>query len=462
MHPADFAQGEPRLFDLTADWPLLQRRYASLGPSEPLDWIFDHARSLGAATALLEHQYLDRDYGDEYRQFYAKTFRWIPDRCERLHFWDRRERYLGYSSLRPIKGRPVGRTMLVPGPEFEDDVSCVAESSASPYGHRNLVSAFPYISQDRQYGRCAHAVVWMIARYHHLRYGMPERFISEIVEAAAAAEFERTLPSDGLTDDQVGAAFRCLDIAAARYSIGGRYGLAREDLEAKLRRYLNSGIPLALATPRHLTAIIGAGYEGGELQVIGCDDECGGYVRRPICFPTDAEAEGSADEEDGDGRDFWEMLFVPLPGRIYAPYEEIERAVLIELGHLTKRFVSPGLIGKRRLRLREYVTEVRDYKAKLRSRGMDSVVAEAHAQVPSGRWLWVCEIQDADLAATNPKCVLGEIAVDATSDGHDLVFLFANLPGVRVSWTGPRRARQAIPVSTRSFAPYLTGTVLNI
>jgi hypothetical protein len=455
VHPADFGRGEPRLFDLPHEWNQLERRYAGLGPSPPLDWVFGHVRSLGAARALLEHQYLDRDYRDEYRQFYAQTYRWIPDRCERLHFWSPRQRYLGYTSLRPIAGRPVGRTMLAPGPAFEEDVSCVALTSASPYGHRNSLAAFPYISQDRQYGRCAHAVIWMIAHYHHLRYGSPQRFMSEIVEAAASAEYERVIPSEGLSDDQVGAALRSLGLGAVQYPIGGEGGISREDLDDTLRRYLNSGMPLALATPGHLTVIIGAGYERGELQVIGCDDEHGVYVRRPVRFPSDDAREG---EED---RDTWEMHFVPLPGRIYVPYEEIAEPIQAELGDLAG-YIPPALLADRPIRLREYVVEVRDYKARLRDRGLDPRIAEAHAQVPSARWLWVCEVQDAELAQGTPRCVLGEIAVDATSDRDDLIFLFANLPCIRASWPGPGRRREVICEPHARPRPYLTGTALNL
>jgi len=458
VHPADFGLGEPRLLDLPREWATIERRYKPLGPSSPLEWVFEHVRSLGASVALLEHQYLDRDYRDEYRQFYAKTFRWIPDRCERLHFWTRRNRYLGYVSLRPIAGRPVGRTMLAPGPEFEDDVSCVAAGSASPYGIRNTIEAFPYISQDRQYGRCAHAVIWMIAQYHHLRFGAPQRFMSEIVSAAASVEFGRVVPSDGLTDDQVGAALRYLDLGALQYGIGEEDDLTQSDLEKTLRRYLNSAMPVALATPGHLTAVIGAGYERGRLEVISCDDEHGVYMRRPIRFPTAEERSGEAEKDS----DVWEMLLAPLPGRIYAPYEEVEKPILEELADLAARFTAPDLLGERRTRVREYVAEVRDYKARLRSRGLPQAVADAHAQVPSARWLWVVELQDAELAKRSPECVLGEIVVDATSDRDDLVFLYANLPGTRISWPGPRRNRQVVRVPAAGVQPYLTGTALNL
>jgi hypothetical protein len=111
--PAGFPAGGPRLFELAEEWPQLKERYASLGPSETLDWVYTHMGNEKATHALLEHEYIDSDYRDEYANFYIKVFRNLPDRGERLHFWAE-QRYLGYCSIRPVYGQPVCRTMLDP------------------------------------------------------------------------------------------------------------------------------------------------------------------------------------------------------------------------------------------------------------------------------------------------------------------------------------------------------------
>ena len=91
--------------------------------------------------ALLESGYIDEDYRDEYINFYAKTYRELPLRCERLHFFKGIEEYLGYIVLRPIIGRPVCRTMLRPPARLDAHVSCTATYSTTPWGvngHRFL------------------------------------------------------------------------------------------------------------------------------------------------------------------------------------------------------------------------------------------------------------------------------------------------------------------------------------
>ncbi|MGO8906829.1 MAG: hypothetical protein ACLQMH_14600 [Solirubrobacteraceae bacterium] len=451
MLPAHFPAGGPRLFDLSQEWPALKQRYACLGPSATLDWIYQHVDRQGATEALLEHEYIDGDYRDEYANFYIKVFRNLPDRGERLHFWAR-ERYLGYCSIRPVYGQPVCRTMLDPGSELEDAVSCVVDARAHPYGHELHVPAFPFISQDRQYGRCAHAVLWMISHYHHLLHDTPARTMSDIVKAAAEHELERTVPSRGMTEEQVGATLRRIDLAAVKYRVRDENGDARLDrteVTALVRRYLNSRLPLVLATPGHLTAIIGGSLRGNALQVVRCDDERGAYCPQGI-------------DLDAASKERWMVIFVPLPGRIYLLGEDVDRPARQSLAELMghPEFDRPVLSG-RTLRFREYVVDSRRYKEGLQQRGLPAETVQAHLQVPCPRWIWVLEVQDANIARQGVPCTLGEIAIDATSDGDYPQFLLANLPGLRASWRAHDVDPTVLPDSS-AFAPYMSGTALTL
>jgi hypothetical protein len=98
-----------------------------------LDRVWELCDEHGVDEMLLEREYIDADYRDEYSHFYASTFRRLPDRCERLHFYAS-GRYVGFAVMRPILGRPVCRTMIAPPPALVDSVSCVASVLASPYG----------------------------------------------------------------------------------------------------------------------------------------------------------------------------------------------------------------------------------------------------------------------------------------------------------------------------------------
>ena len=76
-------------------WAKLKLRYRWLGDPKALTRVF-HVVGGEATLALVERDYVNADYRDEFANFYAQTFRALPDRCERVHFFDQgRQRYLG-------------------------------------------------------------------------------------------------------------------------------------------------------------------------------------------------------------------------------------------------------------------------------------------------------------------------------------------------------------------------------
>lgn len=71
------------------------------------------------------------------------------------------------------------------------------------------------------------------------------------------------------------------------------------------------------------------------------------------------------------------------------------------------------------------------------------------------------ELQDRSAAAAGRTCVLGEIAIDATSDRWDPNLLFANLPGLALSWADGRAVPDAFATSQRIGEMYDTGAALH-
>lgn len=452
MIPQDFAATEPRRFTLPEELSKIEERYAPLGPSTTLDEVFKHVMGQGAVSALLEHEYVDGDFRDEYANFYIRVFRRMPDRCERLHFWSP-DRYLGYCSIRPVEGQPVCRTMLDPGDDVYDAVSCLVPARANPYGQPLTVEAFPFISQDQQYGRCAHAVLWMISHYHHVVHDTPSRSMSDIVNAAAEDEVERVVPSRGLTEEQTGATLRRIGLAAVKYKVFGDDGdVQLGDAQDLVLAYLNSRIPVALGKPGHLTALIGARrLSNGGVEFIRSDDEEGPYCLQKF-------------DVDQDSEDRWTVLYVPLPGRIYLLWEEVRHAAqkkLVEVASRPEAVRDP--FEGRRVRFRSYVVDSRDYKTDLPDRGLPGDVADRHLLVSCPRWIWVTEVQDEDLAEAGEPSCLGEIAIDATSNARSPHFLFANFPGLSATW---RFDREEPEVRQQDYDPetmvYETGTALGL
>lgn len=449
MLPDDWADGSlgPRRFDLSSEWGELEGRYSGLGPDNALEANFGLVRDEGATVALLEREYIDADYRDEFANFYATTFRALPDRCERLHFW-RESTYLGFLVVRPIKSRPVCRTVLASPDDLTGYISCLPEAVARPYAGRLSVQGFPFISQDFQYGVCAHAAIWMIAMYHHLALQSPRRFISDIVKAAGTrAEVGRLVPSAGLSVEQVGTALRELGLPVLVYDPDDLP--TQQTPEKVVMRYLDSHLPVALVWKDHMTVLIGYGRRKDDsLFFVHADDNYCAY--RKISVGTDADL--------GD----WKALLIPLPGRIYLSGESAEvvaRRVfdLYSATEAMKQLFAQWDRGD--TRLRSYVVKAGEYKLRLRARGLPDEVIASHALVSTSNWIWVVEQQHTESAKNGRRCVIGEIAVDATSDRLDVNPLFANMPGTCLTWYSPDE--NPIRRATSQAALYETGTALH-
>lgn len=343
--------GGSRDFDLRDGLEELRETIAHLGleVTTALGDILEKIEGLKATSALLEVEYVDPDYRDEFVHYYAFTYRSLPTRCARLHFFRRRDggdHYLGFCVLRPIGEHPVCRTMIVPPDELERYVSCTVSTTVHPLGRELQVRGFPFMEQDAQYGSCAHASIWMVSLYHHLAHGAPRRLMSDITRGAAArTELLRTAPSQGLSKVQVGAALQHLGLDPIVYDTAVLG--ARSSIAAAACRYLNSALPVILATPGHATVLVGYGRD---VDVLLSDRGSDSVPELPLG-----------------------------------------------------------------LRVRTYVMRAREYKVGIEKRGLSEDLREIYRVVGTPSWVWVVELQDVALAQASQRCVIGEVAFDATS-----------------------------------------------
>jgi hypothetical protein len=502
----------PVVFDLRDHgWLALMPRYAGMGPAPVLNCVFETVAKECPTHARLESGYIDEDFRDEYANFYAKTYRELPSRCERLHFFDEpNDAYLGYVILRPIIGRPVSRTMLAPPAELRPHVSCTARGTATPWGVKLEVQGFPFISQDAQFGSCAHAAIWMVALYFHRRFRAPRYHLSDLADSASRhQDVLPAQPSGGLTGRQISAVLHDLNMTPVIYRIDESLPDRAESIAC---RYLNSGLPVILLneTERlgHSKVLVGYGRDEKGLFFVHHDDQKGPYrTTRNLLIGGDDEG---GEEPAGDGgpaeqpqaqtadhppptpsavaqggepraldtpeataasRHGNDRLVIPMPGRIYLSGEAAERWAAVIFKQLIEEQLKEGneqleplLDGLREggpLRLRCYATESSEYMVALRARQPVSEVVNWHVGIPVSHWLWIVELQSRAAAAESTKCVLGEVAIDATSDEQWVNPLFGNLPGVVFFW--PSLGDDIdVAASGQDLTPYATGCALHV
>ena len=187
----------------------------------PFDEIIRKLIDLQCEEVLLELDYIDRDYLNEFSAFYSRCFKSYEKRCLRLHFFDKeladdakgdfgkysKTSYLGFVVLRPTDCNIVGRTMLKADPTSESRfITCTTKCSSHILGEQFGVDAMPFIQQDTQVGACAHAALWMLVRYMSKRFNLREFLPAEINKLAKShLQLGREYPADkdGLTSEQI-------------------------------------------------------------------------------------------------------------------------------------------------------------------------------------------------------------------------------------------------------------------
>ncbi len=316
------------------------------GNSRPLENILDMLKRppLSCKTAVFEHDYVDKDYLDEFSAFYCKAFKVYPPRCVRILFFGEdltgkeplqlhaySESFLGYVVLRPTDLQRVGRTLLRPPIQDKNNefIHCLAEFETHVYGDCFEVSAMPFVQQDTQVGACAQASLWMLARYMSRRFGYRQYLPSEInVLAKSNLAMGRHFPaSSGLTPYQVLDALQGMDFPAVIYDrsnidacslhINAAYPIKADGHNAHDRylkeldnqrtakladityRYIESALPVIIGTSDHALVVIGHTYKHtvddakAAIQRIPDffvnNDNTGPYIRIPI-FPTSASS----------------------------------------------------------------------------------------------------------------------------------------------------------------------------
>lgn len=347
--------------------------------------ILKYAREfLGCQSVLVEEKYIDRDYRDEFSHLYSKMFKRFDSYCQRLHFFKARisdenevitkdNNHLGYSGyvvIRPIDVGKVGRTVLAAyrNNPTKDYPLCASDFESHLLGRKFNVCGTPFIQQDTMVMCCAHAAIWMAARYMHQEFGFPECLPYEISENASRyfTLSPRVLPTEGLFSSEIANALTNMGYSPTMHSKPKRAffdttkeyqrNLKRWDPARFIYRYIESKIPVIALFPGHAATIIGHTFEHTRWQRLSNKTEAAngwnicyshhcadsfimhdGLVGPYRILPVSKEdqdnqiAQGRKSLLPSRGKDFpyrtlddIEEFIVPLPEKVYVLAEHID------------------------------------------------------------------------------------------------------------------------------------------
>ena len=503
--------GEVRVLGSQADWDALLAEYEQLlgdgapgramGPHMvPFQRCLEVARSAGASSVVIETRYLDLDYRSEYSAYYSRGFRHLPASARRLHFFRAPLRpeqlweipddagYVGYMVVRPVPLGPVGRTMLLPPPGMENAVRTAVEEGVTLFGQAFGVKAVPFMQQDAQLDRCAHAAAW-VCHYTAYRQNLVSRrsMAAFSMMADQSLGYGRAVPSEGLTVQQLLQLFRQFDLPCAFYDIeslpaippgpgtppnptptldaSGRQlpaGTWDSRIISIASRYLNSRIPVLVGNQTsEAHAWVLCGYErqtrtgqADMIRFVRHDDQRGPYL-----WVNDVLADAAP---DGYQYTPWRFLVVPLPEKVWLSPEPAEQTAVELLPAMAQAIVAAvpdaqvllDLIAKDALRWRTYAAQANDFKAGLRGR-VDPILLREYRMARFSRFVWVVEAVDRDARrAGRDEVVVGEAVFDGTSNGLRPSALALHVPGLAVVYTSEDGIRGPLRVGAN---PYRSG-----
>ncbi|MGE5341073.1 MAG: hypothetical protein ACM3SY_06285 [Candidatus Omnitrophota bacterium] len=236
--------------------------------SEYFDKYLNHIK---ANTIVVENDYIDRDFLEDFSAYYVRCFTDYKRKCTRLHFFhhcfgidefesflenfnsnfkkDLQDNYLGFIVIKPLPETIIGRTCLKTYLEKSESgdkrgFPIVRNYEVNLCGVRLNIKSLAFQEQDSVVSACATSALWSAFQgtgilFHH-------KILSpvEITKAATknAQIVERTFPNKGLNVEQMMHAVQELEMEPLVVEINNDLSILKDFVYS----YLTFGIPIIL------------------------------------------------------------------------------------------------------------------------------------------------------------------------------------------------------------------------
>ncbi len=339
-----------------------------------------------AKTIVVEYDYVDHDYLEDYASYYVRCFRDYQRKCTRLHFFtakfsptafsnllkkkqgyltakslQERGCYLGFMVIRDLPQTVIGRTCVVTYPPNggRRNFPLVREYNSSLFGIPLRIESLAFQEQDRAVAACATSALWTAFQSTGKQF---QHIIPAPVEITRVANEKfplrwRAMPSTGLSIEQMAGSIRSVGLDP--YTIrtveldmfrNVLYGYLRGKIPVLLlfqKAFLENGTSYKIRGSPHAVTVIG--YSMGEtpafssndqLRLISAhidkiyvhDDQVGPFARMILdgesIYDSNNKPLGlSIRSAWYDYRAIPRYLLIPLYPKIRIPYEPVHEAV---------------------------------------------------------------------------------------------------------------------------------------
>lgn len=385
----------------------------------------EYFRALDTRTIVIECDYVDHDYLEDYAAYYVRCFQEYKRKTVRLHFFsnafteaefkglltdeasalranDLQAGYLGFVIVKPLPGATIGRSCLKTYPDENGrrHFPLLRTYEIGLFGLKLTVESLAFQQQDTVVAACATSALWTCFQGTGKRFQHAIPSPVEITQAATdhvpddlLATGARTLPNAGLTATQMAFAIRAATLEPHVVGTPDPYILS-----STLYAYLRCGIPSILLFQLHditetdqhrlgghAVAVTGFSLGRGTTQphpmtglqlrssridkLYAHDDQIGPFARMTF------NASGALDTSWGgqgrvEGRP--DIVLIPLYHKIRIPFEVIHDAILELDGILA--WIRKTLDSQlQRPEWDIYLTTVSEYKKDIHTRYRSSL-----------------------------------------------------------------------------------------
>lgn len=453
-------------------WDLLKEQCLELSP-----WGLDVLKSgldKYALTIVIEPRYVCKDHRNLHSHFYSKKFTERPSVCARVHFFacsgikradlmanlaTLNDHYIGYSVVRPVSERCLGRTVIDPYKVGRKSIDGFYLLRTQFKNHLNSlalnVCGYPYMSQDTEATVCAHTALWSMCRYLSERYTVyPETYPYDFI-AGTTDTNGRTAPYRGMTYTdysrlltQFGCHPEILMMREETTDAAGKkvFTLSREKL-MRLCTYVESGFPVLASYQGHVVSLVGHTIDTKRTpkpnqygwidssdflkQFVVVDDNLFPY--QLLGYKVDPENYGAAYPDGGYSMESLYTAVCPLPEKVYLPSEKARNQCDILLRKLIAAHPTEVTAGKTSpLVTRLFVTTSAALKRRRLGKALvagkvSDPFAVKIAELHLPHFVWVMEVSPMELYQQG-SCTT-EIVLDTTANGLEECLLFARTGG---------------------------------
>ncbi|MDO7138917.1 hypothetical protein [Algibacter lectus] len=418
---------------------------------------------------VIEYPYVDKVYRDSYYNYYASKHYTYQRDCIRVSLFSREiqhndflnsekhldlnDKYLGYFVLRPTINALFGRSIISPQ-AFEscDYKICSCVTSSLVYGVKLDVEGFPHSSQDGETIKCAETTIWALMEYFGNKYADYKPALpAKIHKAIERFSYQRQLPSNGLTMDQISFALREFGFGTSVYS-EQPYG---DEIFDIIDSYIESGIPIMVGLQSgdigHVIIAMGKQYEdvidwekvtGDSISFKGKDVNYFETTRIPAKYVVQDDNHVpyrlinlNKPGEHYDDEDCVEYeidsVVVPLYPKIY-----LESVIAKELVFQIIKDDNVGYDFNEDFVFRFYLTSSRSFKNHITQiRKMEQSLKNNILITKMPKFIWVGEFYSKNAFELPSKKASGIVILDATEANQESIdaLIFAGYPDRCVS-----------------------------